>query len=270
MAASTIERSPELFAQTRLLAEDFDGTIAKTFEPSPGGVDVHVAYEFAIDELFGPGACDVYRQNGGLRNRAPREVVTDLVGPEEEAVVTELTDRLVGAKLGVLVSEIGRHFDDGSVWPRPVEGYLDLRSYIEKGRQDGRLVDEAIISSGHQPFIAATYAAWGLTPPEIIVASEITTAHPVYRPEQLIKPAPELMEVARDLWRTAYGLIARTDEERERMWYVGDDPVKDGELARNSGIWFTLIDPINSAECWRQIVAPRLGLGMYRLEEVAE
>lgn len=264
MPAQQALRTPEVFTTAQLLAKDFDGTVAQTFEKSPNGVGVHEAHELTIETMFGVRALNHYRDGGGLRNRAPVEVVQDLAPDANVGELDQLVGRFINTKLGVLMGEIGTRFPDGSIWPRPTVGYLGLLERIEEARDEGRLIDDLILSSGHEPFIRRTYEAWNVSEPTHIVAEETIRQLALDLPtEQLVKPSPVLMDVAHNTWRQGYGLLSTSEpslDERDRIIYVGDDPVKDGELAKSSGVDFVLLDPGNSLEDW-QSVASRLHLG---------
>jgi hypothetical protein len=258
------EATPEMFPDAWLLATDFDQTVALTFEKSPAGMGVHEACETAVDAMFGPKALDLYRENGGLRNRAPLEVVQDLAPDVHGQDLDKLTSTFTKTKLDIFVGEIGTRFPNGSLWPRPTIGYIGLLENLEAAADDGHRVDNLILSSGNELFIKKTYQAWGLSAPPHIIAEETIRGLGLTLPaEQLVKPSPLLMEVARTAWRQSYGIEAASvsaDDERGRIVYVGDDPHKDGKLAVNSGIDFVLLDPANSLESW-QDVASRLQIG---------
>lgn len=57
---------------------DFDGTCFKTFDKSPAGLDVNLATEKAIYNIFGPKGIHIYNEIGGLCNRAPSELITTM------------------------------------------------------------------------------------------------------------------------------------------------------------------------------------------------
>lgn len=61
-----------------LIAMDFDGTVANTFSAPSSGIGVCEAYMYAVEETFGLAALEKYVAEGGLRNRAPVEVVRQL------------------------------------------------------------------------------------------------------------------------------------------------------------------------------------------------
>lgn len=263
-AFERVEKGPAVFERAQLIAKDFDGTVAKTFEKSPHGIGVHEAYEYAIEDMFGINELELYINSGGLHNRAPAEVVQSLTQGTTEDELEDLTTQFINTKLAVLMGEIGERFADGSLWPRPTSGYLRFRELVEEARSEGRFIDDIILSSGHEPFISNTYKAWNVGEPTHVVAEETMRKLSLRLPmEQLVKPSRVLMETAHSIWRQGYGIcsdIASLDEDRSRMFYIGDDPIKDGELARNSGVDFIWLDSKNSAEIWRS-VAYRMDIG---------
>jgi hypothetical protein len=270
MATLTHEvKTPDSFHYSLLLGEDFDGTVGLTSETSPRGIDVEGAYVIAVKNVFGLRARDQYIDAGGLLNRAPSEVVQQLA-PDAGSDFDPLVDQLVDAKLAVLLDEIGTTFEDGSVWPRPTDGYLDFQQSLTEGRKEGLLIDDLILTSGHEVFIRQTYAAWCIEPPTHIVAEETIRQMALELPvEQLVKPSPLLMEVVHNVWRQSYGLEPSDkipENVRQRMIYVGNDPAKDGELALNSGVDFVLIDPTTARQDW-QSVASKIGLGRSALTD---
>ena len=91
-----------------LFVLDFDGNLANTFAPSPNGIGVHKAYETAVFKLFGQSGLNKYLETGGLKNRAPGEVVEQLHGEPS----LELAQKLVQAKLACFLDEIGE------TWPQ--------------------------------------------------------------------------------------------------------------------------------------------------------
>jgi hypothetical protein len=261
-------KTPEIFSGAHLIAKDFDGTVAQTFEKSPNGIGVNEVHELVIEDMFGLKSLERFLKKGGLQNRAPIEVVKDIAPDTDNSDLTELTDRFIEKKLSFYLGEIGSLFPDGSMWPRPTDGYLEFRAQIECARADGHLIDDLILSSGHEPFIEDTYRAWNAGKPTHIVAVETIKNLGLQLPmEKLVKPSPVLMEVAGNLWREGYGLEPSgtlAGDERNRIVYIGDDPVKDGELAKNSGVDFMLLDPTCSQEVW-QAVALRLNIGQTAL-----
>lgn len=254
-------RSPDSFDKSKLAVADFDGTIAQTFEPSPANVDVDVAYEAAVEHVFGKDGVDKYIESGGLQNRAPGEVVSSLA-PEGTAKdeLAELTDQLVHIKLDILLGEIGTYFPEGGSWPRPMPGYIDFLKDVQNAQQSGQPVDHLVLSSGHVPFIKKTFDSWGASLPDHIIAEETLKA---LKMGDVYKPSSELMDVAEGMWRQNYGLNRRPPigaHDRQRIRYIGDSLEKDGGLAANSGVSFRLIERNNSAEAWKAF-AKDLDLG---------
>lgn len=253
-------KSPETFSIARLAAADFDNTIALTSEPSPAGIGVIEAYELAIGTVFDSDQLAIYKKNGGLRNRAPLEVVSELM---PDAYVTEIKTKeheLNKTKLDVLLGEIGTRFANGQLWPRPVPGYLEFRERLHDSRDEGIRVDDAVISSGHESFIKRTFDVWTVSYPTHIVAVE--TLDRLGR-GHAVKPSSELMDVTRGFWRVGYGLPfwqEASTEELDRIIYTGDDPVKDGGLAANSGVSFIHMSDIHSSRERWQSMATRSGL----------
>jgi hypothetical protein len=256
-----VPKSPESFPNARLAAMDFDNTVAQTFEKSPAGIDVQAAYAYAIDDVFDPDELSTYRASGGLQNRAPLEVVTSLMpgaSPEELKAKEQEMNR---AKLSILLGEIGTRFNDGQVWPRPLPGYMDFRMSLEDARNDGIRIEDAIISSGHEEFIKKTFSAWSVNHPTHIVAVE-TMDRVGYGHE--VKPSPILMDIVRNFWREGYGLNFwrdASDDELRRIVFAGDDIIKDGQLAANSGVDFVHVPDIHTSRCAFIDIAHRLGIG---------
>ncbi|HVA10931.1 MAG TPA: hypothetical protein VNG32_02070 [Candidatus Dormibacteraeota bacterium] len=261
------EAALQRFQAAHLIAKDFDGTVAQTFERSPNGLGVYEVHELAVEGVFGAEALELYLKNGGLRNRAPLEIVQELAPDAEDLELEQLTVKFIDAKLDILLGEIGSRFPDGEVWPRPTPGYLELREKVELARADGRLIDDLMLTSAHEPFIFKTYRAWGVNRPTHVVAEDTVRRLKLGVPhEEQVKPSPLLMDLARNAWRQSYGLSLNDQSEDElgRIVYIGDDPVKDGELARRSGVDFMLLDKNNSLETWRSL-ANRLHLGQAAL-----
>lgn len=242
----------------RIVLSDFDGTIAHTSEPSPAGIDVERAVGIAVQEVLGPDGAAIFRQQGGLQNRAPVELMADLLPGLSTAELDRLTQRFNAAKLGVLSGEIGTTFSDGSVWPRPVDGFFDFLTRLEGGSGTGL----AIISSGHHSFIGKVLDLWGLVGRRRPRVFSEELARATARKEgipltMLAKPNGHLMNVV--LQGLASGLGGNTQDRVEVLRggtvYVGDDPIKDGGLAHNSGVGFVHIRPENSRESWESVLS---------------
>lgn len=276
LGAPRWQRNPPDFHEAKLFTSDFDGTKFITDEPAPGGVGVEGAYEVALDDIGGPKAADAYREQGGHNGRTPLEIVEDCMPEAEEIDLPELTARLVAIKLEQLLANIGQPLPDGSIWPRPTEGFLDLWALVYKARASGAFIDTADISAGHTEFLLRTYEAWGIQRPDILVTSD--TIHRLSLTSLILapsyaKPEPGIMTCALEEWFVLYGWANHDTSAfanfRNRVLYVGDNRQKDGGLAQNSGVDFVHI-PINeSAEAWRA-VASHLAIGDIALKGAAE
>jgi len=258
----TFRQNQNSYNETALVAADFDGTIADTFRKSPGGIGIDEACEEAVGTLFSSNGLRHYRDNGGLRNRAPYEIVTDLVDGRDPTEIDELTREFIDLKLQILLNEIGTTFSDGTIWPQPMPGYKQFRDGLaELSTQTGMPIDELILSSGHKQFIEETLRAWGLDIAEqpFIFGEEMAREYaksqelPV---SELVKPSPKLMTTALNAHRETFGLQpvdTISPSDAQRIVYVGDDPYNDGLLSVNSGLPYILIRPGESARDWQQV-----------------
>lgn len=273
LSAEQRDRTPDSFGEARLLATDFDGTIALTFDQSPEGIGVHEAYDYAVKLMFGANALQRYVANGGLKNRAPISVVREMAQDATQQELLDLTEQLVATKLAVLFDQLGKRYADGSVWPRPTDGYMSFLEQIDQARSEGLLIDDLVITSGHEPFIRDTYELWGLRPPDHIVGEDTIRSLELDVPiEQVVKPSALLMDIARGVWRGHFGLDPQVDsglDEQGRIVYVGDDRDKDGLLASNSGVAFVHLDRERAADGWLD-AANQLGLGDLALRGVVD
>jgi len=220
-----------------LLVFDFDGTAANTFEPNPRGIGVDKAYQFAVRDIFGQDGLDIYDDAGGLKNRAPEEIVVlildaddkmleqaekcfdekcktlrrlvpegkgaplEWVASDKARLQKTIAEMLVLIKLSYLMDEIGSKFDDGGIWPRPCLGFLKFLRKIEELRQSGLDINLAIISSGHELFIKKTFKAWGFEAPKIILTDDDMRGRTY--PEdfrQRVKPSPYLFDIIQAEW----------------------------------------------------------------------
>jgi len=212
-----------------LVALDFDGTIAATFEPSPSGVDVNVASRAAIEKLFGKTGLNHYDEIGGLQGREPGEligIIQSILG--DSSSHRELTQAYIDAKLEVIDPEISED------WPALLPGVKEFFQEVEKGRIP---VDIAVVSSGHN----------GLTPPENLVTSDVLRLRPqpsAERPRSRYKPNPYQLAVAHKNWEHESGILSMKWERsrgKARMLYIGDDPSKDSSFAENARIPFGFV-----------------------------
>lgn len=235
----------------RLLASDFDGTIALTHEPAPNGMTVPLAYELAVARVFGCGALSQYQAEGGLDNRAPLEIVRQLAPDADALRLHQKTEDLVEVKLSHLLREVGNRTTDGEVWPRPTTGFAAFWRDIAGDSS----IDSAIVSSGHQAFIEKFFEVHELPQPDIAVTDDdMRPLVSTYKPEHLVKPSPFLLHLAHvrsSARRRELGLVPPVIA-RSRVIYAGDDPIKDGLLAANSGARFVHISAEAPAAGWKQ------------------
>lgn len=259
-AALTAPHQHTNFSRDRFVGYDFDGTVARTSDPSPHNVTVASAYDTAIDQVFGSQALARYHANGGLGNRAPIEVVRQLAPDATASEQTALLAQLDGTKLAVLLDEITPQ------WPQPTPGYLEFAQRLQSGRERGYRATDAIISSGHEPFIAKTYDVWGVQKPTILLAQGAISAMAAAENLTLpVKPSVAIMRFAHTAWRAQYGLEPTAQipaDEATRMSYTGDDSIKDGEMAIQSGVAFFLLNPADSQPTWNRLAC---SLGMATL-----
>lgn len=274
-----------MVANNYFLVFDFDGTMARTFERSPNGTGVNEAYRLAIKDIFGQTGLGIYDALGGLKNRATSELVSqmliknqgDLIRPAKvffnekidgldlfvpknkgvplvwnddvpEQIIGEL---LVRQKLRYLMDEVGTQFPDGSIWPRPCEGFIQFWKEIQKlNNETDRRINMAIVSSGHEKFIKKVFAIWGISSASIVITEDdIRGRKYPTEMERRVKPGQLQLALAHQQWLKQQGLVGldfnlkTAEETKERMIYFGDDPKKDGELAGRSGIVFGWFNP---------------------------
>lgn len=263
-----------------LLVLDFDGNVANTFAQSPNGIGVNEAYQGAIETIFGKHGLEVYRQLGGLKNRAPEELIglilrecsnsenflnsakkclankcAKLEGlvPEGKGAsmvwsrnnserICTIAEMLVRLKLNILLEEIC------SDWPLACKDFVSFISVVNKIKDTGINVSLAILSSGHDKFIKKTFSTWGIDMPAVMVTDDDMRGRTYpKKTKDRVKPSPFLFDLVQSRWQ-GIELTNQTElaiEARGRMMYFGDDPNKDGLLAKNSGVPFGLYDPDN-------------------------
>ncbi len=265
-----------------LLIFDFDNTIAKTSEKGRNNVDVNESYRLVVKDIFGERGLLVFEQIGGLRNRAPDELVVTMLGGNFREDLIESAkvffDR-EGADLGNVIPEgkgnplvwdtshpdgvIGemlvRHklvkyllpqigiSKDGQVWPKPCEGFSDFYRYLqEMNLNRGVRLETAIISSGHDIFIAKTFQTWGLPMPDYLITNDDIRGrkYPLEMPRR-VKPGLLPLALVYKEWLSkqksdGFGFFERTNRAKGKMMYFGDDPEKDGFMAQNAKIPFGL------------------------------
>jgi len=243
---------------------DYDNTVAGTFMKHQGIVSVTEAYDLAVKAVMGEHAFNFYRDQGGLRNRSPRQVIAELLGyfdsrsltgkrrddlrryldknrgwleehsdykfPEDiqedniEPVATEL---LICHKLSLMADQVGTKLEDGSRWPSPIGGFTHFwPNFVSE--QDLKTL---IVSSGHRLFIDRWFELYDLSPPDAQVTSDETRR----LNSPVDKPDPHIL-------RMGFKILGFTPKSQD-MAMFGDDPVKDGEMADVAACRFVLIDP---------------------------
>ncbi|MGC9599403.1 MAG: hypothetical protein ABSE18_03400 [Minisyncoccia bacterium] len=255
---------------------DFDGTLADTFTASPNNIGVNEAHRFALETLFGKEGVKVYDRQGGHKNRAPSELIADLLREKPELLDNArqffekqngerkeggmlwdnadpqrtITELFVQVKLEQLSGEIGAKFPDGRVWPPPCDGVSALLKEIGELNERGDVaIDIGVLSSGHTEFIKKAFSAWGLPAPRVLVTDDDIRER-TYPKELFRRVKPGVFPFALAHWKWLREQGMRTDnfdlkgamEMRERVMYGGDDPVKDGELAKSASVPFFLFD----------------------------
>ncbi len=273
----TVQRDPETFNNSFLIGYDFDGTCFATFT-STGGPNVNEAYEIAITEVLGPRAVQAFIDAGGIHNRAPSDIIHELVisdpshvdhaldhaiqhfaQPEaigdigldmvarfadrniikpDELTMRAITEMLVMRKKTVLFSCINTE------WPKPIGGFYEHWEDLHTrkiGEDEWRQVNLAIVSSAHTDFIRKVLEVSGLPQPDVYMTDDEMRrqVHP------RTKPDPFALELAREAWLNAYAVPTdlRVSEPfmqavKARQVYIGDDPEKDGKMAINDNIKF--------------------------------
>ncbi|HUC87358.1 MAG TPA: hypothetical protein VMR75_03510 [Candidatus Saccharimonadales bacterium] len=222
---------------------DFDNTAFWTSQPPPGGIDVEQAYILAVEEVLGEEALAVYLKNGGLRNRAPGEVVQELLPRRDGLAIAQITDRLVATKLSHLTRQIGLPIGD-SFWPAPCDGFLSFWRWLS-----GEDIRTGVISSGHTAFIEQAFLLYSLKLPDVIVSDDDIRKRHYANPQWRSKPGTLAFTLARRRLALEYGesLKSAAFHDKSRITYFGDDAEKDGRLAEAAGVRFGHFDPQASA-----------------------
>lgn len=233
---------------------DYDGTSFDTL------VDVEGAYFFALEQVFGSEGAEIFFREGGVRNRAPSEIVEDLLTHsgmiekatekfhetrdfltdtipcivpltwDEEHPEESITELVIRQKLRLLLGKITLD------WPRPCRGIPELFEAVEELQTvDGVVIDIAILSAGHESFIRETFKIQGLKCPDLL-ATDDDFRRLKLTAEYRVKPAKALFDFAFNLWRKIVdgnGLC-----ELDQVIYAGDCPIRDGGLALNAEVPF--------------------------------
>jgi len=82
----TIWRDPTTFDESYLINIDFDETCFTTFISSGNGIEVSRAYEIALETVLGASARQDFSKHKGLSNRAPLDVIEDLIEKSPEFI----------------------------------------------------------------------------------------------------------------------------------------------------------------------------------------
>jgi len=218
-----------------LVAIDFDGTSAATFEDSSNGMNVHVASNKAIAEIFGSEGVHVYEKLGGLMNRDPGELITIMLktmGLSSEP--KDITELYIQKKLSYLIPEVS------PIWPRLYPGVKQFFLAVGKGELP---IDIAIISSGHDSFIQRVFDANGIPQPNILVTSDIIQSREMPRRARY-KPFTYQLAEAHRQWEGSNNIHERyvgRAHGKSNMIYIGDDEKKDGGLAEQARIPFLFV-----------------------------
>ncbi|HSX46771.1 MAG TPA: hypothetical protein VLF87_02160 [Patescibacteria group bacterium] len=274
----TVWRAPGEFDQSYMIEIDFDETCFTTFISSGTGIEVHQAYEMAVETVLGSDARQDFSDYQGLSNRAPLDVIQGLIMKEpgligvalqharehyarpeditdiglgliarfanrasvdnDELTLRAITEMLVIRKKDILFPQISDE------WPMPVKGFQETWQELYDRRQADerfRRLHTAIVSSGHTDFIKTIIERAGLPNPDVYMTDDEMRrqVHP------RTKPDPYALELVRNAWLNAY--LVRPElrqspefmaEAKGRQVYIGDDEEKDGEMAANDGIRF--------------------------------
>jgi hypothetical protein len=230
---SSLERTPETFNKAKLADHDFDGTTNDTGEEAPGIKTVNDGYKEGLDVAFGPEAADVFEAQGGHNHRTPPQIVEDITVVLRlglvPADILSKSKQVVDVKQGILFDQIGAPLPDGALWPRTTEGFREYWEAIYVAREHGRLVDTAILSSGHTPFIEKSFDVHGLPQPDMMITEEVINEK---------------------------GL---SESMNSKILLVGDSSRADGGLATNVGVHFELLDPAAPVETWQKATEWALG-----------
>lgn len=256
-----------LSSKTRsLFVSDSDGTIFNTFESSPNGVDVKEAYNFAIQKVLGGIAFKIYNEAGGLRNRAPAQVVAFLMRSEYAVHFLEtaerffkndkemkklegliptgkgaplvwnnydhiplLTELLVLVKLNYLMEHVGAKLSNNERWPRMFNGVDRFIYCLEQ--EHG--IDFCVLSSGHEFFIQKCFNIHGLSYPTIMVTDDDMRSKTHFSVEERSKPSPVLMQYIKEKWAERHNLLPQNITET-KIAYTGDDLLLDGMTAQSA------------------------------------
>ena len=262
-------------ANKYLFVSDFDGTVANTFAKSPNGINVDMAYEYAIKKLFGEKGLMAYQEIGGLQNRAPEELVLKILrqtdnagilsknaekcfvkygktlagfvpkgkGSTLEWVLSDLENHrtviemLVLLKMSFLINEIGAKYSNDTSWPEPCPGFINFYRFLEKLNKDGDLdIQFAILSSGHDIFIQKTFELWGIKTPKIMVTDDDMRG--ASYPESMgrrVKPSSYLFDLIQSQWLNSFMQLHNSAQLIEQVLHYRDRMVYFGDDSVKDG-----------------------------------
>jgi hypothetical protein len=236
-----------------VFATDFDGTYAITQEQSPSGINVATAYEIAVKSIFGHTGIRQYKSLGGLRNRAPGEVISELAPTLSDHEIRQKTEDLIQIKLSLLEKQVGQRLPDNSFWPRLAPGFKPVWEAISAASD----IKTAVVSSGHTGFIERFHDLHEIEYPFVMVTDDDMRPLGQYLPqERIVKPSPILLDKAyfEIALRKGLDISDLIDSfNPSSVVYAGDDTHKDGTLAYNFGARYIHIDPDHYLSSWQRV-----------------
>lgn len=151
-----------------------------------------------------------------------------------------MTQMLVLQKLKYLMNEIGKQDKDGKMWPQPCKGFLEFMDVASQLKKEGTPLDTAIISSGHEAFIKRVFGVWNISLPDVLVTEDdIRPREYPQEQERRFKPGVFPLALAHRKWIKQQKVASTLEEaqaSKNRIFYIGDDPHKDAQMAERSRI----------------------------------
>ena len=181
------------------------------------------------------------KQQGSFGNLIP-ESNEGTLNWNHNSPETTVTQMLVIQKLRYLMKEIGERDGEGKIWPQPCQGFPEFNKTIAELKRQNVPIDTAVISSGHESFIRKVFEIWGITQPDILVTDDDIRTR-LY-PSDLaarFKPGAFPLALTHHKWLKLQNLDCQSffkeaQDSKKRMYYIGDDPRKDGLMAKNGKI----------------------------------
>ncbi|MCK5332837.1 hypothetical protein KAJ41_03170, partial [Candidatus Parcubacteria bacterium] len=126
---------------------------------------------------------------------------------------------------------------NGKTWPEPCRGFIDFFELIhEMNSKKENAFRIAILSSGHEYFIEKVFRSWGISPlPSMLTDDDLRDSS---LKEIIAKPSASLFCLLEQKLKKDKG--ENGELNKTNTIYIGDDPEKDGKLAKNRGIPFML------------------------------